>query len=300
MGRPDDLILLWAAAATAPDTSVVEVTGLRDGQSPWLLQFDQPHAPEVVLRLGSSDDSAGFATEMAALEIASRHGVRVPRVLAADLSGMIHPGSIAILTTRVPGTSHVTGEPSIQRLRAMGAALAEIHRAPVPDPTDLPRRTRSISSVDFAELRRAAPPQPLLVAAEQVLATRPMPAAFDVFVHGDYWFGNTMWDGDVLTGVIDWDCAGIGHPGIDIGSMRCDAAICAGAMAADEALVGYAQAAGRPVDDVAYWDVVAALTTPPTMEWFVEAIRGQGRTDLDQPTLLARRDDFLVTALARL
>jgi hypothetical protein len=54
------------------------------------------------------------------------------------------------------------------------------------------------------------------------------------------------------------------------------------------------------VDDVAYWDVVAALTTPPTIDWFTGAIRDQGRTDLDQPTLLARRDAFLAAALDRL
>jgi hypothetical protein len=51
---------------------------------------------------------------------------------------------------------------------------------------------------------------------------------------------------------------------------------------------------------VAYWDLVAALTTPPDMGWFVDAVRDQGRTDLDQPTMLARRDAFLEAALARL
>jgi hypothetical protein len=33
------------------------------------------------------------------------------------------------------------------------------------------------------------------------------------------------------------------------------------------------------------------------MEWFVQTIVGQGRTDLDSPTLLARRDAFLAAAL---
>jgi hypothetical protein len=54
---------------------------------------------------------------------------------------------------------------------------------------------------------------------------------------------------------------------------------------------------GRVPADVAYWDVGGALATPPTMGWFVRTIGGQGRTDLDPPTLLARRDAFLAAAL---
>jgi hypothetical protein len=46
--------------------------------------------------------------------------------------------------------------------------------------------------------------------------------------------------------------------------------------------------------------VVAALCTPPDMGWFVEAIAGQGRPDLDQSTQLRRRDAFLRAALDRL
>ena len=65
-------------------------------------------------------------------------------------------------------------------------------------------------------------------------------------------------------------------------------------------LTGYEHVLGRPADDVAYWDVVAALCTPPEVDWFTDAVRDQGRTDLDQPTLLRRRDAFLRAALDRL
>jgi Ser/Thr protein kinase RdoA (MazF antagonist) len=119
-------------------------------------------------------------------------------------------------------------------------------------------------------------------------------------VHGDLWQGNTLWDGDSPTGVVDWDCAGVGAAGIDLGSLRCDAWKTAGREAAAAVLAGYEEVAGRHADDVAYWDVVAALCTPPTIDWFTDAIRDQGRTDLDQPTLLARRDAFLRSALHRL
>lgn len=300
---PSAAVLEWAATAALPGSRVGGVTGLRDGGSPWLLTLvGGPHALDVVLRLGGEAESASFATEVAALALAGRHGLAVPRLLAADLAGEVAPGTLAVLTSRVPGTSRSAGEPPGGRLRALGAAAAAIHRLPVPSSPALPARERPIASVDFGALRRAAPTQPLLAEAEAVLGRTPVPQRPSVFVHGDLWHGNALWDGDALTGLVDWDCAGVGHPGIDLGSLRCDAALCAGrgVAAADEVLAGYEAATGRPADDVAYWDVVAGLATPPTMGWFVGAFRGQGRTDLDQPTLLARRDAFLRSALDRL
>jgi hypothetical protein len=76
--------------------------------------------------------------------------------------------------------------------------------------------------------------------------------------------------------------------------------VCAGPPAPRHVLAGWEQHAGRPAAQVPYWDVVAALATPPDMGWFPAAIGAQGRPDLDQPTLLARRDQVLREALDRL
>lgn len=52
--------------------------------------------------------------------------------------------------------------------------------------------------------------------------------------------------------------------------------------------------------DVAYWDVVAGLATPPDLSWFPAAIAEQGRPDLDRALLLERRDSFPREALQNL
>jgi aminoglycoside phosphotransferase (APT) family kinase protein len=137
------------------------------------------------------------------------------------------------------------------------------------------------------------------VEAEQRLADPP-PQGPAVFVHGDLWQGNALWAGDTLNGLIDWDCAGSGSPGIDLGSLRCDAAICFGLDAAADIQQGWEEVTDRPAAEVACWDVVAALSTPPDMGWFPAAIAGQGRPDLTQDVLLRRRDQFLRAALTRL
>lgn len=302
MAAPDHALLHWVVDHASPGSVVHEVTGLRGGDSPWLIRLAGVGPIDVVLRLGDHTDAALLATEVAALQAAAGHGVPAPTLIAADLDASVSPGVLAVLTTRVPGSSHVTGEPTATRLRAQGTAVAMIHATPKPMSmsTALPHRDRPINGVDFGALRRSAPARPLLLEAEQLLTALPVPDRPTVFVHGDFWHGNTLWEGDELTGVVDWDSAGIGQPGIDLGSMRCDAAVISGLDAADEVLVGYEAAVGHRADDVPYWDVVAALSTPPTMEWFVDAIQDQGRTDLDQATLLERRDAFLAAAITRL
>jgi len=290
----DERLLRWAVDAVAPGADVIEVRGLRDGGSPWLLRLRvDGNERDVVLRVGQDPEAIG--TEVAALNLARQLGVPAPRLIAGDLTG----NPPVVLIERLLGSSTIPASPSAARLRALGAAAAALHAVPLSPTNVLPRRERPIAGVDFAALRRAAPPDALSDKAERAVGRRPGRGK-EVFVHGDLWQGNALWTGDDLVGLIDWDCAGAGPAGVDIGSLRCDAALCFGPDAVDHVVRGWEEAAGRPAEDVAYWDVVAALSTPPDMDWFVGAIAGQGRPDLDRQTLVRRRDEFLRAALDRL
>ena len=162
-------------------------------------------------------------------------------------------------------------------------------------------RVRPIEVVDFAGARLRQGASSLLTAAQAAVAERPVPQREPGLVHGDLWLGNTLWLGTQLSGFVDWDCAGIGEPGLDVASVRLDAALLFGAEHAEPVLAGYLAASGRErVEDLAYWDVVAALSTPPTMAEFEPSIQDQGRPDLDRRTLERRRDGFLRGALGRL
>jgi aminoglycoside phosphotransferase (APT) family kinase protein len=294
MASPDAGLLGWAVRVTAPGSEVVEVRGLRDGGAPWRLRLRRGGADRaVVLRVG--EDPAPLATEAAALELAAGHGIPAPRLLAAALDR----DPPVVLVEAVEGASTIPAERPPARLRALGRAAAALAAVPlVPTPT-LPRRDRPIATVDFAALRRR-PPRPLLLEAEARLAALPPSRAPEGFVHGDLWQGNALWAGETLAALVDWDCAGAGPAGVDLGSLRCDAAVCFGAGAAGDVLAGWEEAAGRPAAEVARWDLVAALSTPPDMGWFPGAIAGQGRPDLGREVLLARRDGFLRHALDRL
>jgi aminoglycoside phosphotransferase (APT) family kinase protein len=107
-------------------------------------------------------------------------------------------------------------------------------------------------------------------------------------------------EGDAITGLLDWDMAGVGHPGVDLSSLRLDAALMFGFEAADPVTTAWQDAAGRSADDLPYWDAVAALNQPGDMAAFAPVMHDQGRTDLTAGLLNERRDTFLRGALAAL
>jgi aminoglycoside phosphotransferase (APT) family kinase protein len=157
---------------------------------------------------------------------------------------------------------------SSQSRRSGCGRSARISSIKLTPATALPVRSRPIEVDDFAGMRREHGAPDLLRAAEAaVAAIRPDHSRLGL-VHGDLWSGNTLWDKGRLTAVLDWDCAGVGPAGIDLGSLRCDAAWSHGVEAAEHVLRGWEAEAGRPANDVSYWDAVAALASPPDMGWF--------------------------------
>jgi aminoglycoside phosphotransferase (APT) family kinase protein len=296
MAYPDAEALDWASAVL--DTEVTVLRGLRRGASPWLLRAGDR---EVVLRVARAGRAAETATEVAAMTCAARAAgdiLPVAELLGYDLAERTGYG--LVLTACLRGTSVIPPEPDPERLRTLGAAAARISSIEVTPAPALPVRSRPIEIADFASKRRERGASDLLRAAEvAVAATRPDDNRPGL-VHGDLWYGNTLWDDGRLTAVLDWDCAGVGPAGIDLGSLRCDAAWCHGAEAAEYILRGWEAEAGRTASDVPYWDAVASLASPPDMGRFPMAMAGQGRPDLTREVMLKRRDAFLGAALSRL
>jgi aminoglycoside phosphotransferase (APT) family kinase protein len=284
---------------------VTDVQGLREGAGPWLIRFEGSGAVDAaVLRVGDGDSSLvreQLATEVAALLLAERHALATPRLISADLDGE-ESGLVAALTTVLPGSSLIPRVPSKDRMRALGGAAAALHAVAANPLPELPFRRwpMDVANVGFVMGRNEVGSSQLLVEAEERMSRILAPREQTVFVHGDLWQGNTMWIDDSFAGLIDWDCGGVGSAGVDLGNLRCDAAILVGQFAAEQILDGWQETAGRQAEDVAYWDVVAALSTPADMVKWLPAIHDQGRTDLSAKTVTCRRDTFLRSALDRL
>jgi len=293
-------VLRWAADRVGAGARVVAVEGLRAGAGPWRLRIDHGgKAIEAVLRVGDTDSRQLLATEAAALGFAEAHRLAAPRLLAVDLDGAAAEVPVLLMTV-LAGSSTIPTIASAARLRGLGAAAATLHAVATAPRPDLPLRVRPLADVDFAAARWASGSSPLLEAAEERVNEVPMPHGVTVFVHGDLWQGNTVWTGERCVGMVDWDAAGVGHPGIDLGTLRLDAAILFGLPAATEILEGWRRATDQTADTMAYWDLVAALTTPTEMAQWLPVAHDHGRVDLDAATLSHRRDAFLRAALDQL
>jgi aminoglycoside phosphotransferase (APT) family kinase protein len=281
-------MLDWAAAAIGREARIVMVRALHEGQGPWRLRIERRgHQIEAVLRAPTPRiDAAMVTTAAAALEVAERHRLPAPRLIAADLQGDL-TGTPATLETLVPGTSVWPPPLNAERLRTAGAVLARVHAVSIAPSDQLPIRPRPIAVDDFAADRRRGrmPTTTLLQAADEAIAAHGLPPGEPVFVHGDVWPGNLLWTGDVIAALIDWKTAGVGAPGVDLCELRKQAAIYFGPAAPEQILHGYEHATSSQAHDVAYWDAVAALNTP---------------TELFSSTATARRDAFLRTALTNL
>jgi aminoglycoside phosphotransferase (APT) family kinase protein len=290
-----DVIVAWALAAAGGD-HLVSMTGLREGGPPWLIRYEASGcAGSAVVRVGAPGTAGIQKSEVRGMALARAGGVPAPDVIAARADGT----AVLLLIEHVDGSSHQPVEPDPARLGALGRIAARISMVD-PGGARLPAVSHPVPDVDFDELRARAEPQPLLAAAQERVAAI-VPDDPIGLVHGDLWSGNTLWRGADLAAVIDWDCAGLGAAGVDLGSLRCDAALCYGLEAPDQVLEGWQREAERPAESLAYWDAVAALSTPPDIDWFAGAIAGMtGRPDLTKELLRQRRDAFLASALERL
>jgi aminoglycoside phosphotransferase len=288
----DPFSLDWVVGTFPHGASLSGATGLRAGSPPWLLEIRLPDGRPMraVLRVGAEPEE--LAVEAEAQRFAGVNGIPAAGVLAFRLE---RPA--LILLEALTGSTAVPEATPVERLHASGELAARISRCRPPE--SFPVRTRPISGVDFGALRRGHS-HPAFLRAEAALARARTSEPPTSFVHGDLWQGNLLWEGETLSGVLDWDCAGRGASSLDLASLRLDAAMSWGIDAAAHVLDGWQTAAGRKPADLAYWDVVAALATPIDLGWFVEATHEQGRSDLNRDTMVARRDAFLDCATDRL
>jgi aminoglycoside phosphotransferase (APT) family kinase protein len=303
---PNDQVLRWAAQAIG-GSSVVSAESLSSGghrnSGTFRLRVEGASAgtTDVILKVSVPRwiTKGMVATNARALQLAETYGLSAPRLIAADVDGSTS-GTVATLETFMLGSSELPRTASPARLREAGGAIARVHTFKHGIEPDLPHRPRPCAVDDRAAERRRGlmPTTPLLEKADQQVRSHRVQSAESVFLHGDVWAGNMLWDADRCVALIDWKTAGVGDPGVDLGSLRMQMAILYGQDAPAHVLEGWQEQAGRTATAVPYWDAVAALNTPTVMQgWLAFADDG---SPLDASAVTERRDTFLRIALDEL
>ncbi len=173
---------------------------------------------------------AGLLREAVVLKALDGRGVPAPRPLGMWRDRGVSPYPFTAVS-RLPGQtwSGLEADATLEQLATvlsgLGRAIASWHRL---DPRTLPRRVRSrrtrcpsdierwfdAGALDeaaaAAALRLGLPPRR---AADWVRELEPLASMAPVLVHGDINEGQILVNGDLgVTGILDWETAGVGHP----------------------------------------------------------------------------------------
>lgn len=252
-------------------TFTEEFTG---GQHATTLLTTDGESELVVRTFPLGHDAAAREAEI--LGRLSTLGAWVPHLVAASTDRQ----EPVIVTSRVVGSAPPPGLSPMTMATEMAAALVRIHELDGsglrPTPEEPPRGHAPI-------IQRAQREWDHLDMRDPVLS------------HSDFWCGNALWEGDRLTGVVDWSGTRYGPRGVDVAWCRQDLVLLGSPDAAEFFLAEYERLLGKPIDDISAWDVQAAARAHDRVETWLPNYLEIGRTDITAEVLRERLDTWNAT-----
>ncbi|MRS02254.1 aminoglycoside phosphotransferase family protein [bacterium] len=197
--------------------------------------------------------------------------------------------------TAVPGKVKLQPRNFDGWLKQMSAVLQPLHAL---DAQDFGWQYFTYNNVNKLELPAwSAKPELWRRAIEMV--NQPPPPTRHCFIHRDYHPMNTLWQGEVLSGVVDWVNACRGPAPFDLAWNRLNLMQMYGLEAADRLREHAIALGGREVWHP-YWDLMALiemLPGPPAVyaPWPVSGLK-----NLSVPLLTQRTDEYLESIITHL
>lgn len=250
-----------ALAAWQPGCSLVGLTPLGGGMSAQMIQVEallpSGEIRKVVARFPGAFVRELFecaATQEARTITAVREcGIPAPEVLTI---GKADDGNFLLLEYLEGTVTAHTDHPS-DYVREFARTLASIHKVDLAASNlDFLMETRATYRSDREDLN-ADLREPEVVAA--VLAAGDQRGSHFGLRHGDFWPGNILWQGNRISGVIDWENALSGPAIADLSISRLDIFWVLGREAMEEFTAKYMEFNPIDLGSLAYWDLRAAL-----------------------------------------
>jgi aminoglycoside phosphotransferase (APT) family kinase protein len=278
----DPGVVEWGATVIGAGAQVLEVEEMPDGSTQ---QYTITYATRNgIVRAVSrryhdrerltTDFAYAPGNEAAALSLLGSTQIPAPRLLAADLDGVVS-GVPLLLETFVAGRAAWEQAADEVYLRAAAETLVQIHAIGLPAPS--PVMAYRPYRVPEAPVERDGARGDLWVRVFEVLRG-PSPTTPQGFIHRDYHPGNVLWDGSAVA-VVDWTTAATGPLGIDLARMRQNLAGRHGVALADRFARLYVDAGGDPDARHPYWDLLDAAdmmtAQPPTPSDEGDTLRGE-------------------------
>ena len=194
----------------------------------WTLQGSQPlsrrasllliraeEGPKRLVLLSHGDADRAFNPHVAGDEfrlMESLHGTGLPVARPLALAGDNQPPFL--ITSFLNGAPRFAAEDLSTFCERLAKTLSAIHAVDL-ELSFLPRLDEVLAA-DIDERGRGDKRIRAAIHAAQGGIQRNPP----VLLHGDFWLGNLLWQGDELTGIVDWEDAMLGDPLADLGKSR--------------------------------------------------------------------------------
>ena len=231
--------------------------------------------------------------EALACQVLAGSGLPVPRLIAADLDGN-RVGGPANLVTWLPGAVRL--DPlSPAAVEALAALAVAVHRQPVAED----RRPPVFSYLGAAVLEvpgwtnRPA----LWQRAIDLRAAGAPPTPFGL-IHRDFHLGNILWEGEAVSGLVDWAETSWGPADLDVAHLCCDFAMLHTTAGADMFREAYRRRGDRlDPHEFRYWQVSDILGFLPDPAHILPAVAST-RPDLTAGRIRQGLEDLLALTLA--
>jgi aminoglycoside phosphotransferase (APT) family kinase protein len=182
---------------------------------------------------------------------------------------------------------------------ALATAMAAIHNVTSPAIEGLPDETAAIllESDNEAPIIREARPTASLWQVVRDQRPRHL-AASSHLIHNDFSASNVLFVDGRLSAVLDWEDAARGHPAYDVSFCRLSTALTLGVEVGDLVLAAYEAEVGRRLENLDWWDIVAAARLQPDISTWTASANYLGSPDLTIQEVIRRFDRFVQMALA--
>ena len=263
------------AKAINPSARVVSTRKLDGGISSRMnvLEYQPPGsiARKIVTRqyweFSNPEEDNHLFGESAVLRALIENGVPAPDVVIDLEAASKIFGRPAIVISYLEGAPNPAPHDPDNWARQLATALAQIHSTTV-----TPQLMTVVGSADNEITKWMTQTEPsdrfkkhaLSIELRNVM--RRLWPSVDTsathLLHGDFWPGNTIWDGETLLAIVDWEGPALGEPMLDVGYFLTDA-VYFGIDIEDTFLEVYAQASENPIKDLLFWKMAATARAMP-------------------------------------
>lgn len=221
----------------APDLRIDDLTPVSGGNARKAWSFDLSYSVDdghgdipciMLMQAGAGQLESDLVAEFKVISALDGSGVPAPRALWIDENGE-SLGAPTIIMERVHGVTDILAlratDPA-DRNRAVALEFADVaaklHNADIGklaflgSPTRETAAAEQIALWEAQYLKHRMEPHPAIAFAFNWLKTHQPVASCISLVHGDYRFGNFLYEGTTITALLDWEMAHLGDPAEDI------------------------------------------------------------------------------------